>query len=231
MPELAAAARRLDAVRDAIRRAAQRASRDPATVRLVCVSKTRPQEQTRALHELGLRDFAENRVQEARAKAPLLPADIAWHVIGRLQTNKAKYLPEFAAWLHALDRLDLAEALEKAFAKAGRRLPVLVQVNVAGEEQKGGVAPGDAEGLLRACAALPHLDVRGLMAMAPYSDDPEDARPTFRGLRLLAQDLRARTRLALPELSMGMSGDYEVAIEEGATMVRVGTALYQDPGS
>lgn len=221
-------AARLAAVRGRIAAACGRAGRAPESVRLVAVSKNRPVAQTRVLHGLGLRDFGENRVQEARAKAPELPPDIAWHVIGRLQTNKAKHLPEFAAWVHSLDRADLADALERAHAKAGRRVRVLLQVAFAGEEQKGGVAPEEAGALLRHCLGLPSLEVAGLMAFPPWDEDPEASRPVFAACRRLRDELAAATGAALPELSMGMTNDFEVAIEEGATMVRVGTALYED---
>lgn len=223
----------LAAVRARMAAACRRAGRDAGSLRLVAVSKYRPIEHTRALYDLGLRDFGENRVQEGREKIPALAPDIAWHLIGPLQTNKAKYLPGLFGWVHSVERIDVAEALEKAYAKvgAGGRVRVLVQVNIAGEEQKSGCESAEAEALVRAAAALPHLDVVGLMTMAPFLDDAEQARPVFRALRELAERLRAATGLALPELSMGMTGDFEVAIEEGATMVRVGTALYQEPGA
>lgn len=216
-------------VRARMAAACARAGRDATSVKLVAVSKYRPVEHTRALYDLGVRDFGENRVQEGRDKIPVLPHDIAWHLIGPLQTNKAKYLPGLFAWVHSVERVEVADALEKAYAKSGERVRILIQVNIAGEEQKSGCTPADAEALVRAAAAMPHLDVRGLMAMAPFVDDPELARPVFRGLRELAITLREATGLALPELSMGMTGDFEVAIEEGATIVRVGTALYQEP--
>jgi PLP dependent protein len=210
-----------------IHAACQRARRDPGEVRLIAVSKFRPIEQTHALYDAGQRDFAENRVQEGREKIPRLPGDTEWHLIGQLQTNKAKYLPGLFKWVHSVDRPEVADALEKAFAKADLTLSILIEVNVAGEEQKAGVSPDGLAGLIRHAAARPHLDIRGLMTMAPYVDDPEEVRPVFRHLRELAIKTEGETGVALPELSMGMTNDFEVAVEEGATMVRIGTALYQ----
>jgi len=204
-----------------------RVERDPAGVRLIAVSKFRPAEQTHELYDAGQRDFAENRVQEGRDKIPRLPNDIEWHLIGRLQTNKAKYLPGLFSWVHSVDRPEVADALEKAFAKAELRLKVLIEVNITGEEQKAGVAPQDLAALIRHTRAHQHLDIRGLMTMAPFVNNAEQVRPVFRELRHLAVRTEGETGVALPELSMGMTNDFEVAVEEGATMVRIGTALYQ----
>jgi pyridoxal phosphate enzyme (YggS family) len=217
----------LDAVERRIRAACERAGRPRGAVTLVVVSKYRPVEQTRELHSLGIGHFGESRVQDGRDKIPQFPAGIDWHLIGRLQTNKAKYLPGLFSWIHSIDRADAADAIEKAFAQKGGTVRCLVQVNIAGEEQKAGVEPGDAAALVRHVASLPHLECAGLMTMAPLVEDPEAARPVFRGLRELAERLRAETGLPLPHLSMGMTNDFEVAIEEGATLVRVGTAVYE----
>lgn len=214
-------------VLERIRAACQRAGRPEDSVLLVAVSKYRPLEQTMQLYRAGQRHLGESRVQEAREKIPEMPPDIVWHLIGRLQTNKAKYLPGLVEWVHSVDRLSVAEALEKAYAKEGKSIRVLLQINAGGEEQKAGVEPEEAEEFVRQCAALPHLDVQGLMTMAPFVEDPEQTRPVFRRMRELAEELRASTGLALPHLSMGMTNDFEVAVEEGATMVRVGTALYE----
>jgi pyridoxal phosphate enzyme (YggS family) len=207
--------------------ACQRAGRDASSVRLIAVSKFRPLDQSTELYESGQRLFAENRVQEGRDKIPQMPSDCEWHLIGQLQTNKAKYLPGLFSWVHSVDRPEVVEALEKAFAKAGQRLNVLIEVNVAGEEQKGGVAPDGLRDLVTRVRASSHLDLRGLMTMAPYVDDPQVVRPVFRRLRELAGSIGGETGIALPELSMGMTNDFEVAVEEGATLVRIGTALYQ----
>ncbi|MDK2971007.1 MAG: dependent protein [Candidatus Sumerlaeota bacterium] len=217
----------LDAVERRIREACERAGRPRGDVTLVVVSKYRPVEQTRELHALGICNFGESRVQDGREKIPQFPAGIDWHLIGRLQTNKAKYLPGLFVWVHSIDRADAADAIGKAFARKGGTVRCLVQVNIAGEEQKAGVEPGAAAALVRHVASLPNLECVGLMTMAPLVEDPEAARPVFRGLRELAERLRAETGLPLPHLSMGMTNDFEVAVEEGATLVRVGTAVYE----
>ena len=222
-------AENLARVQDRIETVCRKAGRLPSEVVLVAVSKMRPVEQTRELYGLGVRQFGESRVQEARDKIPGFPPGIAWHLIGRLQTNKAKYLPDLVHWVHSIDRLAAAEALEKAYGAADRTVHGLVQVNVAGEEQKAGVEPEEAEALVRAVEGMAHVRLEGLMTIGPLVDDPETARPVFRQLRGLAEALRASTGLALPHLSMGMTNDFDVAIEEGATLVRVGTALYAEP--
>jgi pyridoxal phosphate enzyme (YggS family) len=208
--------------------ACARAGRDRAGVGLVAVTKQRPLEDLAALHALGLAQFGENRVQELRARVPALPSAVTWHLIGPLQTNKAKYLPGIVAWIHSVERVEVAEALQQVWEKHPGIPPlhVLVQVNIAGEEQKSGCKPHDCARLVCAVAAMPRLRLEGLMTMAPYAEDPELARPTFRGLRLLRDRVAAETGIALPHLSMGMTGDFEVAIEEGATMIRIGTALF-----
>ncbi|MCB2153924.1 YggS family pyridoxal phosphate-dependent enzyme [bacterium] len=218
----------LAGVQARIETACRKAGRSPSEVTLVAVSKTRPVEQTRELYDLGIRQFGESRVQEARDKIPGFPDDIVWHLIGRLQTNKAKYLPEIVQWVHSIDRLSVAEALEKAYEKADKVVHGLVQVSLAGEEQKAGVEPKDAEALVRAVESMPHIKLEGLMTIGPFVDDPEEVRPVFRRMAELAARLRESTGLGLPHLSMGMTNDFEVAIEEGATLVRVGTALYAD---
>lgn len=217
----------LEAVRARFDGACARAGRDPAEVRLIAVSKYRPAEETRALYDAGVRDFGENRVQEACAKIPEMPGDIRWHLIGPLQTNKAKYLPGLLAEVHSVERMKVAAALEEEYGKRGLAVSVFVQVNVAGESQKSGCAPQDTEALVRGVAALGSVELAGLMTMAPYGTNAEQARPVFRALRKLRDEVSAATGIALPRLSMGMTNDFEVAIEEGATEVRVGTALYE----
>lgn len=217
----------LTSVFDRIAQAAHRSGRSPEAVKLIAVSKYRPMEQLLTQYNLGQRDFAENRVQESQKKIPDFPSGATWHLIGPLQTNKAKYLPGLISWVHSVEREKVADALEAAYAAAGKTVHVLVQVNIACEEQKSGCEPSEAEALVRYCSSLPSLKLEGLMTMAPYSDNPETARPVFRELRLLAEQLRATTGLALPHLSMGMSGDFEVAVEEGTTLLRLGTVLYQ----
>ncbi len=191
----------------------------PGGVTLVAVSKTQPPEAIRAAHGAGQRDFGENYVQEWREKADAL-ADLGglrWHFIGSLQTNKVKYLAGRVALVHTVDREELGREIAKRWQKAGVRARVLVEVNLGGEASKGGCAPADVDGLVARLRDMPALDVAGLTCIPPPADDP---RPHFRALRAL------RDRLGLAELSMGMSGDYAAAIEEGSTIVRVGTAIF-----
>jgi pyridoxal phosphate enzyme (YggS family) len=191
----------------------------PAVVRLVAVSKTQPPEAIREAYAAGQRDFGENYVQEWRAKADALAdlPDLAWHFVGGLQTNKVKYLAGRVALVHTVDREELGQEIARRWARAGATARVLVEVNVGREDGKAGCAPDDAPGIVEALRALPALEVAGLTCVPPADLDP---RPFFAGLRAL------RDRLGLRELSMGMSADYAVAIEEGATLVRVGTAIF-----
>jgi pyridoxal phosphate enzyme (YggS family) len=210
----------LERVRERIARAAERAGRRAESVLLIGVSKTVEVARIREAVAAGLPALGENRVQEARAKIAELGRPVPWHLVGQLQTNKAKDAVELFDVIHSLDRLELAQELHKRALQRGRPVEVLVQVNLAGEAQKGGVAPESLGELLEAVATLDHVRVRGLMAIPPETPDPEDTRVWFRTLRKLGE------RVALPELSIGMSADFEVAIEEGATMVRVGTAIF-----
>jgi PLP dependent protein len=219
-------ARNLEEVRNAIAAAARRAGRDPAGVRLIAVSKTVAPEQIRAAMDAGQDIFGENYLQEARDKIALLGRRVGWHLIGHLQTNKAKAAVELFDLIHAVDRLKLAQALDAAAARIGKVQDILVQVNQAGEDTKSGVAEATAPDLVREVARLDHLRLLGLMTMPPWFPGPEEARPYFRALRELRDRLREACGLPLPELSMGMSGDYAVAVEEGATLVRVGTAIF-----
>ena len=209
--------------------ACTRCGRDPAGVRLVAVSKTVEPERIREALAAGITLLGENYIQEAREKIPLLDnPQISWHYIGHLQSNKAKYAAALFDMLHSLGSLQLALALDREAAKLGKTLPVLVQVNVSGEETKHGCTPREAADLIAAAAGLEHLSVQGLMTMPPPADDPELSRPFFRALRMLRDELRQQRfgPGALPELSMGMSADFEIAIEEGATLIRVGTLLF-----
>jgi pyridoxal phosphate enzyme (YggS family) len=218
---------RLDLVRGAIARAAERAGRSPGEVRLVGVVKTVPPETVREAVASGLQDLGENRVQEAEVKIAAVGRHAArWHMVGHLQRNKVGRAVELFDHIHSLDRFPLAQALSHRAEASGVRVPVLVEVNVTGEPAKFGVAPAGLEALLEALAALPALSVDGLMTVGRWVERAEDARPTFAALRALREEARKKLGLRLPELSMGMSGDYEVAVEEGATMVRVGTALF-----
>jgi len=217
---------RLRAVRDAIERAAARAGRDPAGVRLVAATKGVAPEIVRQAVTLGITDLGENRVQEAEAKIATLGRIAAWHLIGPLQRNKAGRAVELFDEIQTVDRLELAEALSRRAQAAARALPVLVEVNVAMEAGKFGVTPEGLAALLGGARSLPGLELRGLMTIGPRVERPEEARGTFARLRELRDRARGALGLALGELSMGMSGDFEVAVEEGATMVRVGSALF-----
>jgi pyridoxal phosphate enzyme (YggS family) len=222
---------RLSVIRERIGEAAAQANRAPDEVQLVAVSKTVPVEVLRDAYALGLRIFGENRVQEAQEKiAALALPDLRWELIGHLQTNKANRAVELFARVQSVDSLRLATALSGRAPALGRTLPVLLEVNVAVEASKSGFAPEEMLEAARAIAELPSLRLEGLMTIAPLVDDPEDVRPVFRALR----ELRNRLREAVPlgedggwrELSMGMSDDFAVAIEEGATLVRLGRALF-----
>jgi pyridoxal phosphate enzyme (YggS family) len=219
-------ARNLAEVHATITTACRKVGRDPADVRLVAVSKTVDLERVRQAIAAGQTLFGENYLQEARDKIAVLGRQVGWHLVGHLQTNKAKPALELFDLLHAVDRLKLARALNSAAAALNKVQDILIQVNQAGEDTKSGVAPETAADLLREVVKLPHLRVMGLMTMPPWFADPEEARPFFRVLRELRDRLRDASGLPLPELSMGMSGDFAVAVEEGATLVRVGTAIF-----
>lgn len=223
----AALAERIARVRKTIVAAAQRAGRDPDTITLVGVCKTVERPTVDAAYTHGLRHFGENRVQVAKAKFDAArPADLTLHLIGSLQTNKAREAVALFDMIHSVDRPSLIEALASAAERTGRRMPVLLQINIAGEESKQGCRPDEASALAAAIIARPTLELRGLMTMAPYVER-EETRPVFRALRLMCDELRrAYPTLALPELSMGMTNDYPIAIEEGATIVRVGRAIF-----
>jgi PLP dependent protein len=224
---VSAIAERLAQVRARMASAARKSGRDPASVKLLAVSKGFPVERIREAAEAGQLAFGENRVQEAEAKIGALPA-LEWHLIGQLQRNKARLACELFPVVHSLDRAELAQALARHASALGRRVRVLVQVNIDAEPQKGGVAPSATAALVREIAALPPLELAGLMAIPRSQPDAEAMRPTFARLR----QLRDRIRLEQPdgprleELSMGMSDDYEIAIQEGATIVRVGSAIF-----
>lgn len=222
--------RNLAAVRARIATACHRVGRDPATVRLLPVSKTKPEASLRLAHAAGCTMLGENKPQEAYRKWEAMQdlADLQWSVIGHLQTNKAKLVARFAAEFQALDSLRVAEALERRLQLEGRALDVFVQVNTSGEASKYGLAPEDVPAFLQALPAFTALRVRGLMTLALFSSEAERVRQCFVRLRDLRERLRqdAPAGIALHELSMGMSGDFEIAIEEGATVVRVGQAIF-----
>jgi PLP dependent protein len=210
----------LEQIEGRIARACARAARPESSVKLIAVSKLHPPEAIRAAYACGVRDFGENYAQELRDKQAALAdlKDLRWHAIGPLQTKNAKYVAKAAHVFHALERLEVAEELSKR--RTGEPLECLVEVNVAREASKAGLTHGDAAGFVERIRALPNLKVVGLMTMPPLTDDPESARLPFRALHALSR------RLELPHLSMGSTHDFEVAIEEGATLIRVGTALF-----
>ncbi len=220
----------LDAIRSRIAAACRAAGRDPSEVRLLPVSKTVDEARLRAAYALGLRELGENKVQEAQAKSEAMAdlTDLRWVLIGHLQTNKAKYAARFASEFQALDNLRAAETLDRHLQKGGRALDVLVQVNTSGEDTKFGLPPGEVEAFVKQLPAFSSLRVRGLMTLALFSHDEARVRPCFVTLRTLRDRLRqsAPDGIVMDELSMGMSGDFELAIAEGATTVRVGTAIF-----
>jgi PLP dependent protein len=213
-------------VQERIEAACGRAGRNPNDVTVVAVTKSHPPETVRAALELGQLFFGENRVQEAKAKIPLCPERVRWHMIGHLQSNKARDAIELFSMIQSVDSLHLAQELEKWADKQAKTMPILLEVNIAGENSKFGYHPETALRELPQINALRHLEVRGLMTIAPWTTDPEKVRPIFRKLCELKSDCEQALGAPLQHLSMGMSGDFEVAIEEGATMVRIGTALF-----
>ncbi|MCB2226325.1 MAG: YggS family pyridoxal phosphate-dependent enzyme [Desulfarculaceae bacterium] len=210
-----------------IAQAAKASGRKPEQVRLIAVSKTHPAEAVNQALAAGQLIFGENYVQEAQDKIPAVGLGASWHFIGHLQSNKAKIAAELFDVIQSVDRIKLAKALDRHAGEQGRKLGVLLQVNVGGEAQKSGCEPGEAFALAQAVAELPNLELMGLMTMPPFFNDPEAARPFFAELRRLAATLAPDLPPgAMAHLSMGMSGDYEAAIAEGATLVRVGTAIF-----
>jgi len=216
---------RLAEVRRAIEAAAQKAGRDASEIDLIAVSKTHPAEAVLEAIRAGVTHLGENKVQEARGKIEAVGRGV-WHLIGHVQTNKVKEAVRLFDWIDSVDRLELAQEIDRRAEPIGKTQNVLLQVNLAGESTKFGCAPDDARALAEAMNALPRLCLQGLMTIAPYVEDPEKVRPVFAGLRELRDRLEAETGLRLPVLSMGMSGDFPVAIEEGSTAVRIGTALF-----
>ncbi|PYQ33415.1 MAG: YggS family pyridoxal phosphate-dependent enzyme [Acidobacteria bacterium] len=220
---------RRERVLSCIAHAAERAGRDPKDVALLAVTKGHPVDLVRRAARAGFRLFGENRVLEGARKIEAVASefpDLVWRLIGSLQTNKAKAALQWFSAIESLDRERIAARLESLLAAEGRTVPVLLEINVGVEESKSGARPDEAESLARAALACPHLDVRGLMAVPPFDPDPEASRPFFRELREVRDRIADRLRHPLPELSIGMSHDFEVAVEEGSTEVRVGTALF-----
>jgi len=217
---------RLAHVRQKIDAAAKRSGRDGSSIELVAVSKRHSIEKMREALEAGATVFGESRLQEAIEKIPLLPVKMRWHFIGHLQKNKVRKLLPLFELFHGLDSLELAQDMDRIAAELGLFPRVLLEVNVAGESTKHGFAPGALELLMENLLSLPRLQVEGFMTMAPLTRDPQETRPVFSELRLLRDRLATQTGIPLSTLSMGMSNDYEIAIEEGATLVRVGSAIF-----
>ena len=217
-----------DRIRAGVDEACCRAGRNPREVTLIAVSKTKPEEMIRDLAEYGVRDFGENKVQELCRKEESLGLPLNWHLIGHLQRNKVRQVLGKACLIHSVDSLRLAEEIEKEAAKREMEVQILLEVNIGAEESKSGVSPEEVLLLAEQISALPHVKIRGLMCVAPAAEDPEEVRPFFRRMRELAIRIRDKELpgVFMEELSMGMTGDYQVAIEEGATLVRVGTAIF-----
>ncbi len=215
-------------VQENIKRACEKSGRKKADVELIAVSKTKPVSALMEAYESGCRVFGENKVQELVDKYEIMPKDIKWHMIGHLQRNKVKYIVDKAALIHSVDSLKLAEEISKEALKKQVQVSILIEVNVAGEDTKFGVKPEETEALVCKIAALPGIAIKGLMTIAPYVDDPEENRQYFGQLKQLSVDINQKNidNVNMSVLSMGMTGDYTVAIEEGATFIRVGTGIF-----
>ncbi|MCI6499527.1 YggS family pyridoxal phosphate-dependent enzyme [Lachnospiraceae bacterium HCP1S3_C3] len=215
-------------VEDNIVKACERANRDRSEVTLICVSKTKPASMVEEAYKTGQRNFGENKVQEINDKYPILPDDIKWHLIGHLQRNKVKYIINKVHLIHSVDSIRLAEQIQHEAEKADKVMNILVQVNVANEDTKFGLQVSETEDVVREIAKMPNVHICGLMTIAPFTDDPETNRVFFRKLKQLSVDIKSKNidNVSMDCLSMGMTGDYQVAIEEGATLVRVGTGIF-----
>ena len=218
----------LNNVKERVYKAALRSNRNPEDIVLIAVSKTKPAEDIKEVYDCGIREFGENKVQEICYKSEILPEDINWHMIGHLQRNKVKSVIDKSCLIHSVDSIRLAKQISDEAVKKDMTVSVLLEVNVADEATKFGFTINETEDALREIAAMPNICVRGLMTSAPYTDNPEDNREYFRSLKQLCVDLKDKNidNTSMDYLSMGMTGDFEVAIEEGATHVRVGTAIF-----
>lgn len=218
----------LEYVEKNIRKACEKAGRKREDVTLIAVSKTKPVSDIREAMACGITVFGENKVQEIRDKTAEITEPLDWHMIGHLQVNKVKYLPNVACMIHSVDNKKLADEIEKQASKAGIKMDVLIEVNMAHEDTKFGLSPEEVVDFVKEISPCEHINIRGLMTIAPYTEDPESNRGYFRDLRLLKDKINALNipGVNMDTLSMGMTGDYEVAIEEGATFVRVGTGIF-----
>jgi PLP dependent protein len=219
-------AENLDSIQQRIHAACERAGREPSSVTLLGVTKGQPPEAVNEAARLGLVFFGENKIQEAKAKIPLCPGKLRWHFIGHLQTNKCRDAVDLFGMIQSVDSLHLAQEISKRAEQASKAMPILLEVNLAGEASKFGYRPDKLEAELNQINALPRIEIHGLMTVPPWSPNAESVRPMFRRLRELKERAEQVIGAPLPQVSMGMSGDFEVAIEEGATIVRVGTALF-----
>ena len=221
-------AENLEQVRKNIEEACRKVGRDPKEVTLIAVSKTKPVEMLKEAYTAGARCFGENKVQEIMDKYPQLPSDIQWHMIGHLQRNKVKYIVDKVKMIHSVDSLRLAETIEQEAAKHEVQVPILLEVNVAQEESKFGLRMDEVLPLAETVCSFPHVKIQGLMTIAPYVENPEENREIFRQLKKLSVDIEAKNinNVTMSVLSMGMTGDYQVAVQEGATVVRVGTGIF-----
>jgi len=221
-------AEQLQAVQEEIRKACIRSGRNPEEVTLIAVSKTKPVSMIQEAIQEGQLVFGENKVQELCSKYEELPKNLQWHMIGHLQRNKVKYIADKVSLIHSVDSLRLAKTIHQEGEKIGRVIPLLIEVNVAQEETKFGVSVEDALPLIREISTFPYVEIRGLMTIAPYMENPEENRPVFRKLKQLSVDIRDKNmnNVYMDILSMGMTNDYQVAVEEGATLVRVGTGIF-----
>ena len=215
-------------VEENIQKACERSGRDRSEVTLIAVSKTKPVEMLQEIYDEGIRVFGENKVQELVDKYEVLPSDIRWQMIGHLQRNKVKYIVDKVELIHSVDSLRLAETIDKEAEKKGVVANILIEINVAKEDTKFGLMPEDVDHFIDEISKLKHVQVKGLMTIAPFVSDPEENRPIFAGLRKLSVDIGKKNvdNITMSVLSMGMTNDYQVAIEEGATMVRVGTGIF-----
>ena len=221
-------AENLAQVQKNINESCNKITRDPNEVTLIAVSKTKPVEMLKEAYDAGARVFGENKVQEIVDKYDQMPSDVKWHMIGHLQRNKVKYIVDKVAMIHSVDSLRLAETIEKEAAKKAVIVPILIEVNVAQEESKFGLKPEEVLPFIEQIADFSHIRIKGLMTIAPYVDNAEENREIFRELKKLSVDIAAKNinNVTMSVLSMGMTGDYMVAVQEGATMVRVGTGIF-----
>ena len=219
-------AENLDSIQQRIRAACDRAGRTPESITLLAVTKGQPPEIVNEAGKLGLASFGENKIQEAKAKIPLCSGKLRWHFIGHLQTNKCRDAVELFEMIQSVDSLHVAQEISKRADQAAKTMPILLEVNLAGEASKFGYRPDQLETELNQINALPRIEIHGLMTVPPWTANAENVRPVFRQLREIKERAEHALGAPLPHLSMGMTGDFEVAIEEGATIVRIGTALF-----